>query len=125
MQPSNWTLRPCTDGRRVSTFEVLLFRADRTAAPDILYMALEGGPIEEKDCTRDLGVQVGPDLMFSAQVDHAVAAGSCMAGWVLRSFVHRSRGVMMALLRSLIQPRLDYCSQLWAPPTPTRAVSTD
>ena len=96
-------------------FEVLRFWADRSVAPDILYMAPDGGPIEEKDCTRDLGVQVGTDLMFSAQVDHAVAAGSRMAGWVLRSFRHRSRGVMMTLLRCLVQPRLDYCSQLWSP----------
>ena len=96
-------------------FEVLRFWADMSAAPDILYMAPDGGPIEEKDCTRDLGVQVGTDLMFSDQVDHAVAAGSRMAGWVLRSFRHRGRGVMMTLLRSLVQPRLDYCSQLWSP----------
>ena len=61
-------------------FEVLLFRADRSAAPDILYMAPDSGPIEEKDCTRDLGVQVSTDLMYNNQVDHAVAAGSRMAG---------------------------------------------
>ena len=73
-------------------FEVLRFWADMSAAPDILYMAPDGGPIEEKDCTRDLGVQVGTDLMFSDQVDHAVAAGSRMAGWVLRSFRHRAAG---------------------------------
>ena len=96
-------------------FEVLRFWADRSAAPDILYMAPDGGLIEEKDCTRDLGVQVGTDLMFSTQVDSAVAAGSRMAGWVLRTFRHRSRGVMLTLLRCLIQPRLDYCSQLWSP----------
>ena len=96
-------------------FEVLRFWADRSAAPDILYMAPDGGPIEEKDCTRDLGVQVGTDLMFTAQVDRAVAAGSRMAGWIMRTFRHRGRSVMLTLLRSLVQPRLDYCSQLWSP----------
>ena len=96
-------------------FEVLRFWADRSAAPDILYMAPDGGPIEEKDCTRDLGVQVGTDLMFGAQVDCAVTAGSRMAGWALRTFRHRGRGVMLTLLRCLVQPRLDYCSQLWSP----------
>ena len=96
-------------------FEVLRFWADRSAAPDILYLAPDGGPIEEKDCTRDLGVQVSTDLTFSVQVDRAVAAGSHMAGWALRTFRHRGRGVMLTLLRTLIQPRLDYCSQLWSP----------
>ena len=35
-------------------FEVLRFWADRSAAPYILYMAPDGGPIEEKDCTQDI-----------------------------------------------------------------------
>ena len=38
-----------------------------------------------------------------------------MAGWVLRTFRSRGKGVMLTLLRSLVQPRLDYCSQLWSP----------
>ena len=96
-------------------FEVLRFWADRSAAPDFQYVAPDGSPIEEKECTRDLGVQLGTNLTFSAQVDHAVTAGSRMAGWALRSFRHRGRGVMMTLFRSLVQPRLDYCSQLWSP----------
>ena len=51
----NWTDRVnmhCNEAK----FEVLRFWADRSAAPDILYMAPDGGLIEEKDCTRDLGV---------------------------------------------------------------------
>ena len=96
-------------------FEVLRFWADRSAAPEVLYLAPNGSPIEEKECTRDLGVQVGTDLNFSAQVDRAIAAGSHMVGWALRTFRHRGSGVMLTLLRSLIQPRLDYCSQLWSP----------
>ena len=67
-------------------FEVLRFWADKSAAPDILYMSPDGGPIEEKDCTRDLGVQVGTDLTFSVQIDQAVAACSRVAGWALHTF---------------------------------------
>ena len=36
-------------------FELLRFWLDREAAPDILYMAPDGSPIEEKDSLRDLG----------------------------------------------------------------------
>ena len=87
-------------------FELLRFWLDRDTAPDILYMAPDGGPIEEKDCLRDLGVRVSTDLTFSTQIDMVVESGSCMAGWALRTF--RRSG-------SLIQPRLDYFSQLWSP----------
>ena len=96
-------------------FELLRFWSDKEAAPDILYMAPDGSPIEEKECLRDLGVRVNTDLTFSTQIDMTVQAGSQMAGWALRSFRGRSKYLMLTLLRSLIQPRLDYCSQLWSP----------
>ena len=38
-----------------------------------------------------------------------------MAGWALRTFRRRGRGMMLTILRTLVQPRLDYCSQLWSP----------
>ena len=49
------------------------------------------------------------------QIDLTVESGSQMAGWALRTFRGRSKQLMLTLLRSLIQPRLDYCSQLWSP----------
>ena len=47
-------------------FELLRFWKDRTQAPDILYMAKDGSPIEEKDCLHDLGVKGSTDLSFLA-----------------------------------------------------------
>ena len=38
-----------------------------------------------------------------------------MVGWVLRTFRRRSKTIMMILWKSMIQSRLDYCSQLWSP----------
>ena len=38
-----------------------------------------------------------------------------MAGWALRTFRGRNKYLMLTILRTLIQPRLDYCSQLWSP----------
>ena len=38
-----------------------------------------------------------------------------LIGWVLRTFRSRSRKLMMTVWRSLIQPKLDYYSQLWSP----------
>ena len=38
-----------------------------------------------------------------------------MSGWVLRTFRGRGKFLMLTLLRSIIQPRLDLCSQLWSP----------
>ena len=44
-----------------------------------------------------------------------VKSTSQMSGWVLRTFRSRNTYLMLTLLRSMIQPRLDYCSQLWSP----------
>ena len=96
-------------------FKLLRFWLDRDSAPDILYMAPDGGPIEEKDCLRDLGVRISTDLTFANQIDMTVESGNRMSGWALRTFRRRGRYLMLTILRSLIQPRLDYCSQLWSP----------
>ena len=96
-------------------FELLRFWQDRETAPDILYLSPDGGPIEEKDNLRDLGVRISTDLTFSAQVDLTVESGNRMAGWALRTFRGRNKYLMITILRTLIQPRLDYCSQLWSP----------
>ena len=55
------------------------------------------------------------DLTFNLQIDKVAEAGSRMAGWALRTFRSRGTLLMLTVLRSLIQPRLDYCSQLWSP----------
>ena len=38
-----------------------------------------------------------------------------MVGWCMRTFKRRSETVMITIWKSLIQPKLDYCSQLWSP----------
>ena len=70
-------------------------------------MAPDGRPIEEKDCTRDLGVQISSNLTFKAQIKKTVAAGTKMAGWALRG--------RWKVLVSLIQPRTSVVTQVLHP----------
>ena len=55
------------------------------------------------------------DLTFNLQVEKVITTSSQMVGWGLRTFRSRGRHLMMVLLKSLVQPHLDYCSQLWSP----------
>ena len=41
-----------------------------------------------------------------------------MAGWVLGVFRDRSARTMLTLLKTLVRPKLEYCSPLWSPCTP-------
>ena len=99
-------------------FEVVRFWPNASTIKDNhCYTCPEGKPIEEKKCVKDLGVQLSTDLTFSHHIHTTIKACGALIGWVLRSFRTRSRLVMLTLWKSMIQSRLDYCSQLWSPNT--------
>ena len=56
------------------------FWTNREEVPDIMYLAPVVGPIEEKDCLRDLGVMFSTDLTFSTQIEVCVESASRMEG---------------------------------------------
>ena len=82
---------------------------------DVEYVNEEGEIIEEKDCLKDLGIQLSNDLTFTKHIDKTVKTCRKTQGWVMRTFKTRSKDTMKVLWNSLIQSRLDYCSQLWSP----------
>ena len=96
-------------------FEMLRFWPGKSPRPEHLYCDQEGGHIEEKTHLRDLGVQVSSDLTFNIHIENVVSASTRMVAWVLRTFRRRSKTLMLTLWKSLIQSKIDYCSQLWSP----------
>ena len=96
-------------------FEWIRYSPSNVDPPEAQYTAPDSTIIELKTPVRDLGVQMSSDLTFTLQVDKAVATASQVAGWGLRTFRTRSRRLVIQLLKSLVQPHLDYCSQLWSP----------
>ena len=98
-------------------FEWIRYVADTDSAPSFQYTAPDTTPIEQKDNLRDLGVRLSSDLSFSLQIEKAVTSASQMVGWGLRTFRGRSSYLLLTLFKSLVQPHLDYCSQLWSPTT--------
>ena len=71
--------------------------------------------IEEKEKVKDLGVLIDYEAQFKPQREKAIMKARSKAGWVLRTFSTRDSRMMVTLWKSLVQPHLDYCSQLWAP----------
>ena len=68
-----------------------------------------------KPSLKDLGVHLGSDFSFKLQVEKTVSASSKLSGWGLTTFRRRSLGTIKTIWKSLIQPKLDYCSQFWSP----------
>jgi len=83
--------------------------------PDFKYEAPDKTTIEVKSSVKDLGVILSSDLSFSLQIQKAVSSASQMVGWCLRTFRGRGSFLLMTLFKSLVQPHLDYCNQIWAP----------
>ena len=96
-------------------FEMLRYWPRNGTKPHYSYKDPSGGDIEEKKHLRDLGVEISNDLTFSIHVENVMTAANKLAGWALRTFRRRSRKLMLTLWKSLIQCKLDYCSQLWSP----------
>ena len=96
-------------------FECLRYWTDPEKAPPHQYLGPDKKPIEVKTDLRDLGVQLSSNLSFSLHIENTATSASRLVGWGLRTFLGRGRRVMLTLLKSLVQPKLDYCSQLWSP----------
>ena len=96
-------------------FECLRFWPGKTSTPEFIYKSPDGTAIEEKEHLRDLLVELGNDLSFTIHIQNTVSAANQLIGWALRTFRRRSRQIMMTIWRTLIQTKLDYCSQLWSP----------
>ena len=82
--------------------------------PDWQYLAPDLNTIEEK--SQDLGVTISSDLSFKIHISNTIAGANKVIGMILRSFKIRSKNLMVMSWKSLVQPKLDYCSQLWSPP---------
>ena len=55
------------------------------------------------------------NLKFTDHIQTIATRCRSLSGWILRTFITRDSVPMMKLFNSLLIPRIDYCSQLWAP----------
>ena len=55
------------------------------------------------------------DGTFKMHIKKIVTEAGQQAGWILRTFTTRESLPMLTLWKSLVQCKLDYCSQLWSP----------
>ena len=59
------------------------------------------------------------DLPFTSHIKKTIKGYRKQSGLIFRTFRTRSKYTMLTLWKSLIQSRLDYCSQLWSPKNAT------
>ena len=99
-------------------FELIRFGSNQHLKENTVYFTPnQESIIEEKESLRDLGVIISNDLTFSNHVDKVCSKFSQKAGWIMRTFRSRKTFFLKLLFKSLLQPHIDYCSQLYFPST--------
>jgi hypothetical protein len=96
-------------------FEVLRYGKNSVLTSVSNYYSPTGSVINAKDSVRDLGIIMSNQATFDDHLNHVVLKVRKVTGWILRTFVTRDASTMLTLWTSLVQPHIDYCSQLWAP----------
>ena len=62
---------------------------------------------------RDFGVIIQNDLKISQQCVKSVKTANRVLGMIFRTFVYKSKGVVLQLYKSLVRPHLEYCNILY------------
>ena len=69
--------------------------------------------IERFSSLKDLGVQINEDATFNDHIDLICKKVRQKSGWITRTFYTREPNFMRHMFNTLVQPHIDYCSQLW------------
>ena len=96
-------------------FESLRYGTDQHLRSCIEYKSNTGSVITEKNTVRDLGVLMSSDGSFKEHIQHTIEEAKKLCSWILRSFKTRESTLMITLWKSLVQSKIEYCSQLWCP----------
>ena len=102
-----------------SKFEMLRYGKDEILRKNTMYFTPDmEDVIEERDSLRDLGVIMNRSASFKDHVHLVTKKVNQKSGWILRTFKSRDQFFIKYMWKSLIQPHIDYCSQLYMPSSP-------
>ena len=97
-------------------FEVMRYGRNKSLKESTTYFTPDWkDTIEEKETLRDLGVIMSNDASFSNHVELVCSKVKQKSGWVLRTFRNRKSWFLKLMWKTLVQPHVDYCSQLYFP----------
>ena len=96
-------------------FELLRYGTNNNIKQSTSYTSSNDNEIPEKQKVRDLGVVMTNDGKFKTHINETIQNAKKISSWILRTFKSCSPTPMLTLWKSLVLPKLEYCSQLWSP----------
>ena len=99
-----------------SKFQVIRYGQNEDIKNDTTYFTGEYNEIIERfSSLRDLGVQLQEDATFKEHIENICKKARQKCGLLFKSFYSRKPDFLKHMFNSLVQPHIDYCSQLWMP----------
>ena len=96
-------------------FELMQYGDNEGLKDSHQYLSSSQVPLEASETVKDLGVLMSHDFSFRPHIDTIIEDAKSRAAWVLRTFKSRNPSAMLTLWKSMVLPKLEYCSQLWCP----------
>ena len=97
-------------------FLLLRYGKNRKIHEETVYFTSEmENVIDQTNQCRDLGVIMEETASFDAHIDKVCKKVRQKCGWLFRTFYSRNPAFLRHMWNTIIQPHIDYCSQLWAP----------
>ena len=76
---------------------------------------MKGEKLQVVEQETDLGIEINSNLKWDAQCRKAAKKGNQILGLIYRTSECKSKNIILSLYKSLVQPHLDYCIQVWRP----------
>ena len=64
---------------------------------------------------RDLGINIHSNLSWTEHYNKIIKDANKYAGWIFRTFISRSKAIILLLFASFVRSRLEYACPLWVP----------
>ena len=96
-------------------FELLRYGKNQDIKDSTSYFGPNSRKIEQTQCVKDLGIKMSDTLSFTDHIETVCNKVWQRCGWIIRTFHARDMHTMKTLWCSIVQPHIDYCSQLWTP----------
>ena len=94
-------------------FECLRYGYNHELKENTSYLSSDRLPITVVDNVKDLGITMSSDGTFKNHINTAIHTANHICGWTLKTFYSRQRQPMLTLRKTLIHPKLHYCSKLY------------
>lgn len=76
---------------------------------------MEGQPLNNSPCEKDLGVHIDDKLYFEKHIDTAVNKANKIVAIIRKTFDHMDADIFKMLFKSLVRPHLEYGAPVWSP----------